>query len=66
MAPEINLASFGNMTPHVHWHVIPRYRRCAFPSRPGLWHSVRRPAVLAARRALLPALHAAMIERLQA
>ena len=26
MQPDkINLASFGNMTPHVHWHVIPRY-----------------------------------------
>ncbi|HAT32799.1 MAG TPA: HIT family protein, partial [Janthinobacterium sp.] len=26
MLPEkINLASLGNMTPHVHWHVIPRY-----------------------------------------
>lgn len=25
-APDkINLASFGNMTPHVHWHVIPRW-----------------------------------------
>ena len=22
---KINLASFGNMTPHVHWHVIPRW-----------------------------------------
>ena len=22
---KINLASFGNMTPHLHWHVIPRY-----------------------------------------
>lgn len=22
---KINLASFGNMVPHVHWHVIPRY-----------------------------------------
>ena len=21
---KINLASFGNLTPHVHWHVIPR------------------------------------------
>ncbi len=27
LQPEkINLASFGNMTPHLHWHVIPRYR----------------------------------------
>ncbi|MFA6902138.1 MAG: HIT family protein [Gallionellaceae bacterium] len=26
MNPEkINLASLGNMTPHLHWHVIPRY-----------------------------------------
>ena len=22
---KINLASLGNMTPHVHWHVIPRW-----------------------------------------
>ena len=26
LKPEkINLASFGNMTPHLHWHVIPRF-----------------------------------------
>lgn len=26
MQPEkINLASLGNMTPHLHWHVIPRF-----------------------------------------
>lgn len=30
---KINLASLGNMTPHVHWHVIPRWceDRC-FPN----------------------------------
>lgn len=22
---KINLASLGNLTPHVHWHVIPRW-----------------------------------------
>lgn len=22
---KINLASFGNLTPHVHWHIIPRF-----------------------------------------
>ena len=22
---KVNLASFGNMTPHLHWHVIPRW-----------------------------------------
>ena len=26
LKPEkINLASFGNMVPHVHWHIIPRF-----------------------------------------
>lgn len=26
LAPvKMNLASLGNMTPHLHWHVIPRY-----------------------------------------
>ncbi|MYN20361.1 HIT domain-containing protein [Rugamonas sp. FT107W] len=69
MAPEkINLASFGNMTPHVHWHVIPRYRDDAHFPNP-TWAVAQRasaPEVLAARRALLPALHAAIIERLKA
>jgi diadenosine tetraphosphate (Ap4A) HIT family hydrolase len=23
---KINLASLGNMTPHLHWHVIPRHK----------------------------------------
>ncbi len=27
LAPDkVNLASLGNVVPHVHWHVIPRYR----------------------------------------
>ncbi|MEO8418725.1 MAG: HIT family protein [Methylophilaceae bacterium] len=25
-ADKINLASLGNVTPHLHWHVIPRFR----------------------------------------
>ena len=49
LKPEkINLASLGNMTPHVHWHVIPRYRsdRC-FPNP--IWGEIRRdrPPLLA-------------------
>lgn len=24
---KINLASLGNFTPHLHWHVIPRFRK---------------------------------------
>ncbi|RZT06100.1 Diadenosine tetraphosphate (Ap4A) hydrolase [Duganella sp. CF402] len=69
MAPEkINLASFGNMTPHVHWHVIPRYRDDAHFPNP-TWAVAQRSSsveVLAARRALLPALHAAIVEKVKA
>lgn len=69
LAPEkINLASFGNMTPHVHWHVIPRYRDDAHFPNP-TWAVARRASsaeVLAARRALLPALHAAIVEKVKA
>lgn len=67
MAPEkINLASFGNMTPHVHWHVIPRYLDDAHFPQPS-WAAVQRstpPAVLDTRRALLPRLCASIVERL--
>ena len=69
MVPEkINLASFGNMTPHVHWHVIPRYRDDAHFPNP-TWAVAQRASsaeVLAARRALLPALHAAIVEKVKA
>lgn len=63
MAPDkINLASLGNVVPHLHWHIIPRYRDDAhFPSP--IWAEPRRvadPAQLAARRALLPALKEAI------
>lgn len=27
---KVNLASLGNMVPHLHWHVIPRYQDDAF------------------------------------
>ena len=63
MQPEkINLASLGNMTPHVHWHIIPRYRDDAHFPQP-IWGMQQRkpdPATLAARRARLPELKAAL------
>ena len=27
---KINIAALGNMVPHIHWHIIPRYRDDAF------------------------------------
>jgi diadenosine tetraphosphate (Ap4A) HIT family hydrolase len=32
---KVNVASLGNMVPHLHWHVVPRWRGDAnFPSPP--------------------------------
>ena len=65
MAPQkINLASLGNMVPHLHWHVIPRYTDdLHFPDP--VWASQKKPAtdaaVLSERRALLPTLRAALV-----
>lgn len=40
---KINLASLGNMVPHVHWHIIPRYQDDV--SYPGsVWSEQVRPA----------------------
>jgi diadenosine tetraphosphate (Ap4A) HIT family hydrolase len=38
---KINLASFGNMVPHVHWHIIPRWIDDRHFPEP-IWGSVRR------------------------
>ena len=27
---KVNLAALGNMVPHIHWHVIPRFKDDAF------------------------------------
>lgn len=45
---KINLASFGNLAPHLHWHVIPRFIRDAHFPNP-VWGKRRRP-----RRAIAP------------
>lgn len=47
---KINLASLGNLTPHVHWHVIPRWRDDRrFPAP--IWATARddEPPIAAAR-----------------
>jgi diadenosine tetraphosphate (Ap4A) HIT family hydrolase len=45
MQPDkINLASLGNMVPHMHWHVIPRYRKDRnFPN--SIWDKSRRESL---------------------
>jgi diadenosine tetraphosphate (Ap4A) HIT family hydrolase len=61
---KINLASFGNMVPHLHWHVIPRYLDDAhFPNPVWAAANADLPDV-SARTALLPALRAELQKRL--
>lgn len=40
---KINLASFGNLVPHVHWHIIPRWRDDRHFPQP-VWGAVQRDA----------------------
>jgi diadenosine tetraphosphate (Ap4A) HIT family hydrolase len=61
---KVNVASLGNVVPHLHWHVIPRYADDAQFPAPVWGQAVRstEQGVLEGRRALLPAL-AKAIER---
>lgn len=63
MAPcKINLASLGNLTPHVHWHVIPRFADDAHFPQP-VWGQQQRSStqsMLQRRHALLPRLREVM------
>jgi diadenosine tetraphosphate (Ap4A) HIT family hydrolase len=63
---KVNVASLGNVVPHLHWHVIPRFTDDAhFPSP--VWAAPVRQtaeAVLAERSALLPQLAAAIVRRM--
>jgi len=60
---KINLASLGNVVPHIHWHVIPRFGQDRHFPNP-IWGQALRdalpepPANLAAR--LRDAVHAAL------
>lgn len=67
MQPDkINLASFGNMVPHLHWHVIPRYADDAHFPHP-VWGQVQRAAAAATlqiRRDRLEPLRRRLGERL--
>ena len=40
---KINLASLGNLVPHIHWHVIPRYSDDPHYPQP-IWAKVQRAA----------------------
>lgn len=61
MPDKVNLASLGNVVPHVHWHVIPRFADDRhFPD--AVWASPRRAA---GERPLPADLKARLVERLE-
>lgn len=61
---KINLASLGNVTPHLHWHVIPRFRDDPHFPNP-IWGTRIRQPVAAAARADLAARLAEKLCRLE-
>jgi len=65
---KVNLASLGNMVPHVHWHVIPRFEDDTHFPAP-VWAEARRAAdagSLDTRRAKLAAVRAAVLRHVGA
>ena len=61
MCPDkINLASLGNVVPHLHWHVIPRWADDSHFPAP-IWAAAARPASARAQPA-----HAALVAALTA
>jgi len=68
MRPDkVNLASLGNVVPHLHWHVIPRFLDDAqFPAP--IWAEPKRKTaqpVLESRVALLQALRTEIVRSLE-
>ena len=65
MRPDkMNLASLGNMTPHVHWHIVPRFGGDRHFPGP-VWAVPRREAVVPAERTAAAAgIAAAILARL--
>ena len=61
---KMNVASLGNMTPHVHWHVIPRFEDDRHYPGP-IWAVPQREALVPeARRAASARVAALLIETL--
>jgi len=63
---KINLASFGNMVPHLHWHVIARFDWDSHFPAP-VWAAPQRPRAAQPEDALqarLPAMEAQMRQAL--
>ena|SRR5688500_6201713 len=61
---KINLASLGNLVPHVHWHVIPRFADDPHFPQP-VWAAAQRPPASAQREVSSEALASALAAALE-
>ena len=64
---KVNLASLGNVVPHVHWHVVARFEDDSHFPQP-IWGTAQRevsPALLQRLRQALPALDAAVVSAMR-
>ena len=61
---KINLASLGNVTPHLHWHVIPRYHDDPHFPDPVWGSQIRRQGEPARKRAEIASALAERLSRL--
>ncbi|HYC42664.1 MAG TPA: HIT family protein [Noviherbaspirillum sp.] len=68
MQPDkVNVASLGNVVPHMHWHIVPRYENDAHFPNP-IWGEIKRTpssADLAKRSALVSRLREKLLERFE-
>ncbi len=66
MRPDkINLASLGNLTPHLHWHIIPRFKSDRHFPRP-VWAEPMRQRTSPQTDAWRTQLRTALLQRLNA
>ena len=49
---KVNIASLGNMVPHLHWHIIPRYVNDRHFPNP-IWGEVTNPSYVPSGRVTL-------------
>ena len=61
---KINLASLGNMTPHLHWHVIPRFADDKHFPAPIWGQAKRKSSARTSMSGLLEKLRATLLARL--
>lgn len=68
LAPEkVNLASLGNVVPHLHWHVIPRFADDSHFPQPVWGTQLREPdeGALESRRAQIDGLRRRIVEEVE-